>query len=441
MRRGLGILLIVATLAATGCDDDEVPITPQALAYVAADHAGTPASASAESLDWFDAFEDPVIADLRYGPEKNDPGDSLTITLGTLDAETELVDCDTTEGWYTHHCVETDDGTLRWNTDDPEEDPGAVFALVPKSDGQIVMVAFAGPRLTQDPRDVDLPVSVETLFDIANDDRIDVTTTQDVVDAGAELDYWTDGIELRSALRVTGLDRPARKEIAMRLVSSAENSTLRWRRQYTYLEDIGDGRGYTGGIIGFCSGTGDLLVVVRRYTDAQPGNPLARFIPALERVNGTDSHEGLGRPFVRAWHRAAHDPAFRRVQDAERDRVYFDPAVRRAKQDGLRALGQFVYYDAVVMHGPGGDASSFGGIRRAALRHARTPAEGGSEGAYLDAFLDARTRVMKQESAHEDTSRIDTAQRRFLRERNFGLRPPLTWHVYGDRFHISREPR
>ena len=236
----------------------------------------------------------------------------------------------------------------------------------------------------------------------------------------------------------TGLDRPDRKEIAMELVSSAENSTLVWRRQYTYLEDIGDGRGYTGGIIGFCSGTGDMLVVVRRYTRARPDNPLARFLPALRRVNGSDSHRGLGRPFVRAWHRAAHDAAFRRAQDAERDRVYFDPAVRRAKRDGLRTLGQFVYYDAIVMHGPGRDASSFGGIRRAAMRVARTPADGGSEVRYLNAFLDARTRVMRQEEAHADTSRIDTEQRRFLRERNLGLRPPLTWHVYGDRYHIGR---
>lgn len=235
----------------------------------------------------------------------------------------------------------------------------------------------------------------------------------------------------------TGLDRPDRKEIAMELVSSAENSSLQWRRQYTYLEDIGDGRGYTGGIIGFCSGTGDMLAVVRAYTRAQPDNPLARFLPALVRVNGSDSHRGLGRPFVRAWHRAAHDGAFRRAQDVERDRVYFDPAVRRAKRDGLRTLGQFVYYDAMVMHGPGSDASSFGGIRRAALRHAASPAQGGSEARYLDAFLDARTRVMKQEEAHSDTSRIDTEQRRFLRERNFGLRPPLTWHVYGDRYHVD----
>src|SRR6478752_7143074 len=77
------------------------------------------------------------------------------------------------------------------------------------------------------------------------------------------------------------LDRPDRKEITMQLVSSAENSTLEWRRQYRYLEDIGDGRGYTGGIIGFTSGTGDMLVVVRRYTRAERDNPRARFLPAL----------------------------------------------------------------------------------------------------------------------------------------------------------------
>ncbi|MDI6908297.1 chitosanase [Nocardioides sp.] len=240
-----------------------------------------------------------------------------------------------------------------------------------------------------------------------------------------------------TAASPTGLDRPDRKEIAMQLVSSAENSSLAWREQYRYLEDIGDGRGYTGGIIGFCSGTGDMLELVRRYTRAHRDNPLARFLPALRRVDGTDSHAGLGRPFVRAWHHAARTPGFRRAQDAERDRVYFDPAVRRAKRDGLRTLGQFVYYDAMVMHGPGSDRLSFGGIRRAAMRRADPPAAGGSEVRFLDAFLDVRRRVMRTEATHEDTSRIDTEQRRFLRERNLGLRPPLTWHVYGDRYHIA----
>ncbi len=52
------------------------------------------------------------------------------------------------------------------------------------------------------------------------------------------------------------LASPEKKEIAMELVSSAENSSLNWKTPYKYIEDNGDGRGYTAGIIGFCSGTG-----------------------------------------------------------------------------------------------------------------------------------------------------------------------------------------
>lgn len=232
----------------------------------------------------------------------------------------------------------------------------------------------------------------------------------------------------------SGLASPPKKEIAMRLVSSAENSSLDWRARYGYIEDIHDGRGYTAGIIGFCSGTGDMLAVVRAYTRWRPHNQLARFLPALRRVNGTASHRGLGRRFVRAWRRSARDPALRRAQDRERDREYFRPAVWRARRDGLRALGQFVYYDAAVVHGPDG----MGAIRRRALARAATPATGGDEVAYLEAYLDERVAEMRKEAAHEDVSRIDAAQRRFLREGNLDLDPPLRWSVYGDPYLIER---
>ena len=234
-----------------------------------------------------------------------------------------------------------------------------------------------------------------------------------------------------------GLADPTKKEIAMRLVSSAENSSLDWRAQYGYIEDIDDGRGYTGGIIGFCSGTGDMLELVQRYTDAAPGNPLSGFLPGLRRVNGSDSHAGLGAAFVSAWRSAAKDPAFQAAQDAERDRVYFDPAVAQAKADGLHALGQFAYYDAMVMHGPGDDPESFGAIRSAALAQASPPSAGGDERAYLNAFFDARRTAMRAEAAHEDTSRIDTAQQVFLDAGNLDLDTPLEWHVYGDPFRIG----
>src|SRR5262245_48667588 len=67
------------------------------------------------------------------------------------------------------------------------------------------------------------------------------------------------------------LSDPGKKDIAPRLVSSAENSSLDWRAQFGYVEDIDDGRGYTAGIIGFCSGTGDMLELVEAYRAAKPG--------------------------------------------------------------------------------------------------------------------------------------------------------------------------
>ncbi|MGW8885217.1 chitosanase [Streptomyces sp. NPDC055749] len=235
----------------------------------------------------------------------------------------------------------------------------------------------------------------------------------------------------------TGLDDPAKKDIAMQLVSSAENSSLDWKAQYKYIEDIGDGRGYTAGIIGFCSGTGDMLDLVELYTERKPGNVLAKYLPALRQVDGSDSHEGLDPGFTRDWARAASDSAFKQAQNDERDRVYFDPAVRQAKADGVGTLGQFAYYDALVMHGGGADSASFGSIRRKALAKAKPPSQGGSEVTYLNAFLDARVWAMKQEEAHSDTSRVDTAQRVFLRNGNLNLDPPLAWKVYGDSYRIG----
>jgi chitosanase len=240
------------------------------------------------------------------------------------------------------------------------------------------------------------------------------------------------------AVRASDLSDPAKKEIAMQLVSSAENSSLDWKAQYKYIEDIGDGRGYTAGIIGFCSGTGDMLDLVELYTDRKPGNVLAKFLPALRKVNGGDSHSGLGKSFESAWKKASTDPEFRKAQDSERDRVYFNPALKQARADGIGILGQFIYYDAIVMHGPGNDSVSFGGIRKNAIKKAKPPSQGGNEVAYLNAFLDVRKKAMQSEEAHEDTSRVDTEQRVFLKARNMTLQTPLVWHVYGERFEIKK---
>ncbi|WP_314066147.1 chitosanase [uncultured Vagococcus sp.] len=236
------------------------------------------------------------------------------------------------------------------------------------------------------------------------------------------------------------LNNRDKKEIAMELVSSAENSSLKWQDQYAYIEDIQDGRGYTAGIIGFCSGTGDMLELVKTYTKHQSDNELAQFLPALEKVNGSASHDGLGVEFEAAWKAAAKDKGFQQAQDEIRDRIYFNPGVKQAQEDGLSTLGQFIYYDGMVMHGPGDGsvpmAESFPGIREAALRLSKTPAEGGDERVYLTGFLDERAKIMGLEDAHEDLSRIE-AQRQFLKAGNMELETPLKWKMYGEPFEIK----
>lgn len=250
------------------------------------------------------------------------------------------------------------------------------------------------------------------------------------------------GVPAVAAAAADTLFTPRLRNVAFQILCSAENSSLNWRAQYGYIEynvekNSAENRGYTAGIMGFTSKTHDMYVLVNNYVRAAPtNNPLKPYLPALRRVDGTSSRKGLGSGFVRAWRAAAMDARFRAAQDRLADTMYFRPAVNRAIADGLGPLGQFAYFDAMVMHGPGSDKLSFGGIRSAAVKKARTPAAGGGERAYLEAFLNARVRAMRAEEAHSDVSRVETAQRRWLRAGNLQLRLPLTWWVYGDKYTI-----
>jgi chitosanase len=91
------------------------------------------------------------------------------------------------------------------------------------------------------------------------------------------------------------------------------------------------------------------------------------------------------------------------------------------------------------MHGPGpgSDPRSFGGIRAAALRKAKPPSQVGDQIACLNAYLDARLVAMKADPSHQDTSRVDTEHRLFVRAGNMDLDIPLRWWTYGDAYSIG----
>jgi chitosanase len=228
------------------------------------------------------------------------------------------------------------------------------------------------------------------------------------------------------------------RKIVFALVSSAENSSLRYDLQYSYIEDIGDGRGYTTGIIGFTSGTGDLLEVVRIYLELKPiDNVLEKYLNALVNVNGTDSHEGLGSSFISDWRLACKDVEMIEAQNQLLEEMYLFPAIAFANQDGLSVLGQYIYYDAIVMHGPGDDEDSFNGIRLKTLNSVLPPSEGGDETLFLQAFLENRKIIMLKEEAHADLSRIN-AQLKFIEEKKMNLDLPLEWTMYGQHFQLNQ---
>lgn len=252
----------------------------------------------------------------------------------------------------------------------------------------------------------------------------------------------SDRDRIRCSLPTAGLDAlsPQGESLFLSIVTSAENSTLRWEQQAGYIEYNVEGnddenRGYTGGIVGFTSKTHDMLLLVRRYDAAVPNNPLSPYIGALTAVDGTSSTQGLGPGFVRAWKGAARDDRFLQTQLELTRQLYLRPAVDLAKRDKLGLLGQFVYADAAVMHGLD-DSRGLGRIRRDALADTKSPASGGDEKGYLAAFLDARVAEMRREKGHMETSRVDTGQRAFLEAGNLGLTLPLQWKTYGDRFSI-----
>jgi hypothetical protein len=200
--RSLALAGAVLTFGLSGCGDstqaspthagegEEERTTARALAYVAAGHAGTPDSAVRDS----DAAEEfrsgGVGAELRYGSDGEYDGDVLVVAAGAgLDAS--HIDCDAKETQSLGGCVRTSQGMLMWEGEAPEEDPGVVYVLVDKGE-TAALVFYAGPSITGDPRELDMPISTEVLFAIAGDPRVDVTTSAEAVAAGADLSFWKD---------------------------------------------------------------------------------------------------------------------------------------------------------------------------------------------------------------------------------------------------------
>jgi len=185
---------------------------------------------------------------------------------------------------------------------------------------------------------------------------------------------------------------------ANKIISIFENGTP--NLQYDYIEHIDDQHGYTAGIVGYTSATGDMLEVIEKYTQIKSNNILRKYIPELERLNdiyiennyelseegaNVDNLQGL----VDDWKIATEDSRFKKLQDDERDRMYYYPALSLANRYEIKyPLTLLTIYDAVIQHGVDGVKDI---IKKINLQ---SPRESGDEIAWLKAFNTQRYNVM-----------------------------------------------
>lgn len=257
---------------------------------------------------------------------------------------------------------------------------------------------------------------------------------------------WVPG---SSPVDTLDIRQPACMEMAFEINSTAENGTLAWTSAYDYIEDIEDQRGYTAGLVGFCSGTGDMLILVQEYTAAAPGNPLSGYLPGLQACATIGYGPGasaaaathLGPAYMAAWEDAAtSDPAFRAAQRAFRQRVYWDDCLVQALADGVGPLGLALHYDILVNHGIGNNAQSYGGIIAAARASAsKPPSQGGDEAAYLTELCDLRDAVLIGWGDYQEDGRSHMF-RGLIDGGHLDLLGPVSFSVYGTPYTINRPP-
>ncbi len=225
------------------------------------------------------------------------------------------------------------------------------------------------------------------------------------------------------------------------LTSIWENRTTVLR--YPYCENIGDGRGYTAGRAGFCSGTGDMIQVVKCFDTsvaASAGNKLAKYMPALTAIDAkfqstgndqgdTSPLDAVG-PYCTDWESSAKDAAtasaFKACQDGIVDALYYRPAIVEAAKWGLvTALTKAELYDAAINHGGDGMQHLVKKANTDSGNTAQTPATAplvqAQESLWLKAFLARRLKLLKGDATwKESVDRVTTYEQLRL-QNNFDL--------------------
>jgi hypothetical protein len=159
------------------------------------------------------------------------------------------------------------------------------------------------------------------------------------------------------------------------LEAMGENDTTDFASQYSYISNINDGRGDTIGTVGFCTGTGDFIVVARCLDDLEPKNALAKYWPGLVQINdqyyatnqnvgSTTAVDSLGPFKADVANAGKNDPVYRQCQDTMAAADYLDVALQHAQERGLKgALTIGFLYDTELNFGDDDDPGGVAGAK------------------------------------------------------------------------------
>ncbi|KAJ2713095.1 hypothetical protein H4R19_002422 [Coemansia spiralis] len=147
------------------------------------------------------------------------------------------------------------------------------------------------------------------------------------------------------------------KDIALRITNIYENGNTEFH--YDYCEDLKDGRGFTAGIAGFCTGTADAWKVIQEYHKLTGGkDDFGAMDTTLAKLaeSGSESVAELTN-YCQVWEKLGKsDRKFQQAQDTIRDQLYFYPSQKAADSVGLKLdISRAQLYDTGIEHGTGTD--------------------------------------------------------------------------------------